>query len=109
MGEWLREQMGRRPIWMNALLLFCAYMALIYLPWDIFIKPLEEDAEVWFGLTVTGWAAKILAFPHWAVMIRGLLTGDPGLQVSYTQPTRALPKAKAPGLGFKKPKTPKVM
>ena len=42
-------------------------------------------------------------------LIRGLLTGDPGLQVSYTQPTRALPKAKAPGLGFKKPKTPKVM
>lgn len=73
MGEWLREQLGRRPIWMNALLLFCAYMALVYLPWDIFIKPLEEDQEVWFGLTFTGWTAKLLAFPHWAVYAAGMI------------------------------------
>jgi hypothetical protein len=32
---------------MNAILLFCAYMTFIYLPWDIFIKPLEVDQEVW--------------------------------------------------------------
>jgi hypothetical protein len=58
---------------MNALLLFCAYMTLIYLPWDIFIKPLEQDQEVWFGLTFTGWTAKLLAFPHWAVYAAGMI------------------------------------
>ena len=73
MGGWLRDQMGRRPIWMNALLLFCAYMALIYLPWDIFVKPIEVDEEVWFGLLFTGRAAKLLAFPHWAVYAAGMI------------------------------------
>jgi short-subunit dehydrogenase len=73
MGKWLRDQMGRRPIWMNALLLFCAYMALAYLPWDIFVKPIAVDQEVWFGLMFTGWAAKLLAFPHWAVYAAGMI------------------------------------
>jgi len=65
--------MGRRPIWMNALLLFCAYMALIYLPWDIFVKPIAVDQEVWFGVLFTGWAAKLLALPHWAVYAAGMI------------------------------------
>ncbi len=73
MGEWLRNHMSRRPIWMNALLVFCAYMALIYLPWDIFIKPVERDVEVWFGFSFTGWAAKILAFPHWGIYAAGMI------------------------------------
>jgi short-subunit dehydrogenase len=73
MGGWLRDHMARRPIWMNALLLFCAYMALVYLPWDIFVKPIEMDEEVWFGLMFTGWAAKLLAFPHWAVYAAGMI------------------------------------
>jgi short-subunit dehydrogenase len=58
---------------MNALLLFSAYMALIYVPWDIFIKPVERDVEVWFGLSFTGWTAKLLAFPHWAVYAAGMI------------------------------------
>ena len=58
---------------MNALLLFCAYMALVYLPWDIFVKPIERDVEVWFGLSFTGWAAKLLAIPHWAVYTAGMI------------------------------------
>jgi len=73
MGGWLRDHMGRRPIWMNALLLFCAYMAVIYLPWDIFVKPVEVDEEVWFGLMFTGWAAKLLAIPHWAIYTAGMI------------------------------------
>ena len=73
MGEWLRDQMNRRPIWMNALLLFSAYMALVYVPWDIFVKPIDRDVEVWFGLSFTGWAAKLLAFPHWAVYAAGMI------------------------------------
>jgi short-subunit dehydrogenase len=73
MAGWLRDQMSRRPIWMNALLLFSAYMALVYVPWDIFVKPIESDVEVWFGLSSTGWAAKLLAFPHWAVYAAGMV------------------------------------
>jgi short-subunit dehydrogenase len=73
MGGWLRDHMGRRPIWMNALLLFCAYMALVYLPWDIFVKPVAVDEEVWFGVLFTGWAAKLLAFPHWAIYAAGMI------------------------------------
>ena len=52
---------------MNALMLFCAYMTFIYLPWDVFSKPLSEDQEVWFGLLFTGWAAKAGGFLHWYV------------------------------------------
>jgi short-subunit dehydrogenase len=73
MAEWLRDHIRRRPIWMNALLLFSAYMALVYVPWDIFVKPIESDVEVWFGLSFTGWAAKLLAFPHWAVYAAGMI------------------------------------
>jgi short-subunit dehydrogenase len=73
MGGWLRDQMGRRPIWMNALLLFSAYMALVYVPWDIFVKPIAVDEEVWFGFLFTGWAAKLLAIPHWAVYAAGMI------------------------------------
>ena len=49
---WLRTGLARRPLWMNAILLFCAYMTFIYLPWDIFIKPLKVDQEVWFGVSI---------------------------------------------------------
>ena len=52
---------------MQGLFVFCLYMTFIYLPWDIFIKPLAEDQEVWFGILFTGWAAKFGAFLHWLV------------------------------------------
>jgi hypothetical protein len=52
---------------MNGILLFCAFMTFIYLPWDVFIKPLDQDQEVWFGVLFTGWAAKFGALLHWAV------------------------------------------
>jgi hypothetical protein len=48
-------------------------MALIYLPWDIFVKPIAADQEVWFGILFTGWTAKLLAFPHWAVYAAGMI------------------------------------
>ena len=63
----LRQNLRRRPLWMNLILAFCAYMTFIYLPWDIFIKPVAQDQEVWFGIMMTGWAAKIAAVPHWIV------------------------------------------
>jgi len=48
-------------------MLFCAYMTFIYLPWDVLLKPLSEDQEVWFGLLFTGWAAKVGGLLHWYV------------------------------------------
>jgi hypothetical protein len=56
-----------RPWWMNGILLFCAFMTFIYLPWDVFIKPIDQDQEVWFGVLFTGWAAKFGALLHWIV------------------------------------------
>jgi hypothetical protein len=67
----LRSIFDGRPIWINALMAFCAYMAFIYLPWDLFVKPVETDQEVWFGILVTGWAAKVAAIPHWVVYAAG--------------------------------------
>lgn len=63
----LREILRRRPHWMNATMLFCAYMTFIYVPWDVLLKPLGEDQEVWFGLLFTGWAAKLGGVLHWFV------------------------------------------
>ncbi|MEX0964518.1 MAG: hypothetical protein WDZ52_10825 [Pseudohongiellaceae bacterium] len=63
----LKSNLKRRPHWMNALMLFCAYMTFIYLPWDVLLKPLAQDQEVWFGLLFTGWAAKLGGLLHWFV------------------------------------------
>ncbi len=63
----LLQNLKTRPHWMNALMLFCGYMTFVYLPWDVLLKPLEEDQEVWFGLLFTGWAAKAGGMLHWAV------------------------------------------
>lgn len=62
---------GARPVWMNILMVFCAYMAFIYLPWDLFVKPVAEDQEVWFGILLTGWAAKATEPLHWAIYAAG--------------------------------------
>jgi hypothetical protein len=48
-------------------MVFCGYMTFIYMPWDLFVKPVDVDQEVWFGILVTGWAAKVAAIPHWVV------------------------------------------
>jgi hypothetical protein len=67
MRGWLRDVFSDRPTWMNAVMAFCAYMAFVYVPWDLFVKPVERDVEVWFGVMFTGWAAKVMALPHWFV------------------------------------------
>jgi len=56
-----------RPWWANVLLIFCAFMAFIYTPWDLFVKPLARDQEVWFGFVLTGWWAKATEPLHWAI------------------------------------------
>ena len=68
---WLKEQYHKRPLWIQAILLFCLYMALIYTPWDLFIKPIAEDQDVWFGYMFTGWSAKITGAAHWVVYALG--------------------------------------
>ena len=56
-----------RPLWMNVVLAFCAYMTFVYLPWDVFVKSIAEDEEVWFGLLFYGWMAKVGGVIHWFV------------------------------------------
>jgi short-subunit dehydrogenase len=71
MLQWLRDGFARRPAWMNALLVFSAYMAFVYVPWDLFVKPVAVDEEVWFGIRFYGWAAKAATLPHWFVYAAG--------------------------------------
>ena len=68
--EW-RAEWARRPWWMNALLVFCIYMTFIYMPFDMFVKPVAVDDEVWFGLRMHGWAAKATEPLHWAIYAAG--------------------------------------
>jgi hypothetical protein len=46
-------------------------MAFVYVPWDFLIKPVAGDEEVWFGLRLHGWAAKLSEPLHWAVYAAG--------------------------------------
>ncbi|MEQ8315043.1 MAG: hypothetical protein RL839_06235 [Gammaproteobacteria bacterium] len=66
---WARiaDNLKSRPIWLNLLLLFCAFMTFVYMPFDMFLKPVAEDQEVWFGLMLTGWAAKATEPLHWLI------------------------------------------
>ena len=63
----LAAQWRRRPWWMQPLFAFCLFMTLVYMPFDIFLKPVAEDQEVWFGFMLTGWAAKATEPLHWAI------------------------------------------
>jgi short-subunit dehydrogenase len=71
MADWLRQRLGERPGWMNALLLFCAFMTFVYLPWDFLAKSIAADEEVWFGIRFEGLWAKLLELPHFAVYAAG--------------------------------------
>jgi hypothetical protein len=71
-NDW-RAELARRPGWMNALFGFCLFMAVVYVPWDLFVKPLARDEEVWFGIRFYGVLAKLLALPHWAVYAAGVV------------------------------------
>ena len=67
MRSTLLAELRRRPWWMNALWAFCLYMTFIYMPFDLFFKPVAEDEEVWFGFVLTGWAAKATEPLHWLI------------------------------------------
>ena len=67
----IAAELGRRPWWMNALWGFCLYMTFIYVPFDLFFKPVAEDEEVWFGFVLRGWAAKATEPLHWLIYAAG--------------------------------------
>ena len=67
--ELVTENFRLRPIWMNGLLIFCAYMTFFYVPWDMLFKPVADAQEVWFGYLLTGWSARLTEPLH--LMIYG--------------------------------------
>ncbi len=71
MVNWWRERFGERPWWMNVLMVWCIYLAFIYIPWDFFCKSVVHDQEVWLGITLHGWAAKATEPLHWAIYLAG--------------------------------------
>lgn len=71
-GSWVKDRLAERPAWMNALLLFAAIEVFVYSPWDVLCKPLAVDQDVWLGLVLTGWMAKIGGVVHWAVYVLAL-------------------------------------
>jgi len=75
MSNWLRALFAERPTWMNVLMVFCGYMAFVYVPWDFFIKPTAEDEEVWFGWP---WAAVYVGQVAFGMLVWGLLYGPGG-------------------------------
>src|SRR5437868_10356031 len=70
--SWLRSRFAVRPAWMNALMVFAAFQVFVYSPWDILVKPLATDVDVWFGIMLTGWAAKVGDVLHLIVYAIGL-------------------------------------
>lgn len=63
----LSNELRMRPLWMNILWFFCIYMTFVYLPYDLFFKPIADDREIWFGITLTGWYAKATEPLHWLI------------------------------------------
>ena len=41
----IRENLARRPWWMNGMFGFCLFMAVFYMPWDIFVKPMAISVQ----------------------------------------------------------------
>ena len=63
----LSKDWHSRPWWMSLIFYFCLYMTFIYLPFDLFLKPVEGDEEIWFGFTLRGWWAKATEPLHWLI------------------------------------------
>ena len=63
----VKQDWSRRPWWMNLLFYFCVYMTFLYMPFDLFYKPIADDHEIWFGFALTGWWAKLTEPVHWLI------------------------------------------
>jgi short-subunit dehydrogenase len=67
MSIWWQQQLRRRPWWMNGLMFVCFYYVFIYIPWDLFIKPVSIDREVFLGVMFSGRGAKLVELLHWVI------------------------------------------
>ena len=65
--DYIKADWRTRPWWMNLIFYFCVYMTFLYMPFDMFIKPVAEDHEIWFGFSLTGWWAKATEPLHWLI------------------------------------------
>ena len=63
----LKADWSMRPWWMNLLFYFCVFMTFVYVPFDLFAKPVAVDDEIWFGFALTGWWAKATEPLHWLI------------------------------------------
>jgi len=63
----IRTDWRMRPWWMNTIFYFCVYMTFVYMPFDLFLKPVAHDHEVWFGIALHGWWAKATEPLHWLI------------------------------------------
>jgi hypothetical protein len=69
--DWLDDRLQDRPWWMNILMLVSGFLAYVYVPWDFFFKPVAVDHEAWFGILLTGWAAKLTEPLHFFIYAAG--------------------------------------
>ncbi|MFP6681844.1 MAG: hypothetical protein VCB07_06585 [Gammaproteobacteria bacterium] len=67
----LKADWSIRPWWMSLLFYFCVYMTFLYMPFDLFFKPVANDHEIWFGFALTGWWAKATEPVHWLIYSAG--------------------------------------
>ena len=67
----IRAGWAKRSWWLNGIMLFSLFMVFIYTPFDVGLKPVAEDEDVWFGYMFTGWAAKVGGLVH--AVVYGLL------------------------------------
>ena len=58
---------GERPWWANVALAVCLFGTFVFMPYDLFLVPLERAEDVWFGVTLHGGAAKVGEVAHWVV------------------------------------------
>jgi hypothetical protein len=63
----IKTDWARRPWWLNLIFYFCVYMTIAYMPFDLFLKPVAQDHEIWFGFALTGWWAKATEPLHWLI------------------------------------------
>ena len=56
---------------MTLVLGLCLFGTFLYLPYDLLFTPLDRAEEVWFGVTLRGWAAKAGEVAHWMVYAVG--------------------------------------
>lgn len=67
----IKSDFKHRPWWMNGIFYFCVYMTFLYMPFDMFVKPVASDHEIWFGFALHGWWAKATEPLHWLIYAAG--------------------------------------